>query len=542
MNKRKVMYISNESGLGGAMQSLLDLITGLDNYVEAVLVIPSKGDIVKWLEKKKILYFIIPFVSAFGKTEDQSEKRNDHIFVNNYEAALKIADIVKEQKIQMIHSNSVVINVGAIAAFLASVPHIWHLRELVEEDFGCELYDKVFKKELFEFTDAYISVSRCVRDIYLQKYGIHSEHIYDGLNGARYKKELGIFREHNKIFLLAGRIQHGKGQWDAIKAIEILVKEGETGFSLIIVGNGSQKYVWAMKRYVMENELEEYIHFLPGQKDLSDLRNRCSFSLTTSKMEALGRVTIEGMLAGNIVIGANTGGTLEIIGCNQTRGYLYRQGNPTDLALVMRMAVETEGVYRERLRKNAQEYAEQCFDLDNYVEKIIHLYDDVWMNKKYFMQNEKERTLKKIRERYEKLKKGSINLDTSFAKECEKWKHMFFLMERWLKLKQDGCLLEHYFLEKGLKKIAIYGMGYLGCDLYDELDGGKIQIQYVIDKRGADLKDVVNVVSPESELKKVDAIVIAVLEEEEQIGVYLEKTNNMNIVMLSDIISWMESR
>ena len=36
-------------------------------------------------------------------------------------------------------------------------------------------------------------------------------------------------------------------------------------------------------------------------------RKKVSYSITGSKMEALGRSTIEAMLAGNIVIGADTG-------------------------------------------------------------------------------------------------------------------------------------------------------------------------------------------------------------------------------------------
>ena len=61
-------------------------------------------------------------------------------------------------------------------------------------------------------------------------------------------------------------------------------------------------------------------------------------------MEALGRVTLEAMLAVNMVIGTYTGGTLELIGENQERGYLYKQGNYRDLAKVMKELMSFEPV------------------------------------------------------------------------------------------------------------------------------------------------------------------------------------------------------
>jgi len=50
-----------------------------------------------------------------------------------------------------------------------------------------------------------------------------------------------------------------------------------------------------------------------------------------SRSEAFGRVTIEGLLSGCIVIGSNSGFTPEIIKDGKT-GYLYEPYNPDSLA------------------------------------------------------------------------------------------------------------------------------------------------------------------------------------------------------------------
>lgn len=39
---------------------------------------------------------------------------------------------------------------------------------------------------------------------------------------------------------------------------------------------------------------------------------------------------------------------------------------------------------------------------------------------------------------------------------------LFFMMNQWVKVKQEGKNLSTYFSEKGYKTIAIYGMSYAG--------------------------------------------------------------------------------
>ena len=43
MGRLKVLYVSNEAGVGGAMQSMLDMIVGMTEYVSPVVIIPSAG-------------------------------------------------------------------------------------------------------------------------------------------------------------------------------------------------------------------------------------------------------------------------------------------------------------------------------------------------------------------------------------------------------------------------------------------------------------------------------------------------------------------
>lgn len=56
------------------------------------------------------------------------------------------------------------------------------------------------------------------------------------------------------------------------------------------------------------------------------------------------------------------------------------------------------------------------------------------------------------------------------------------LLDEFLEIKQAGKSLDLYFKENNYKKVAIYGLGYLGKRLYDELKVSGIGIEYIVDK------------------------------------------------------------
>ncbi len=69
-----------------------------------------------------------------------------------------------------------------------------------------------------------------------------------------------------------------------------------------------------------------------------------------SQSEAFGRVTVEAMMSGCLVIGANSGGTMELVSDNET-GLLYTSGDYSDLAAKIRLALK----YPDRMRDIAKQ-------------------------------------------------------------------------------------------------------------------------------------------------------------------------------------------
>lgn len=529
---KTIMYILTDVNLGGSAQSLLDMLRGMRARIRPVVIIPREGLIEKCLRNMDIIYYKISFPVRFCKIGKSSPKLEDNTFREDYQAALRLQEIIEKERVELIHTNSSVCNVGAIAAVLSNKPHVWHLRELLEEHFECEFIDGRFKSELFQHTDTFIAISNCVKDIYEHKFGMVPVCIYNGLSTQEFSSG-EAYHDNGNTFLLAGRISEGKGQWDAVLAVELLVSQGWDDVSLTIVGDSEQKMIWSVRKYIDQNDLSENIRILPFQQDLSDLRRKHTYALTCSKMEALGRTTIEAMLFGNTVIGADTGGTSELIGSHNERGYTYRQGDYENLAKVMKQ-VMTESKEKKLLKlQSAEEYARKTFDLKTYADKMESLYNGV-LSSSEKKHEEKSRLADVIEKRYKNIsdcqEKGK-NLGVE-----NKFKVMFKYTELWLRLKQRGYVLTDFFSQRGICSIGIYGMGFLGCDLYDELEGQGIEIRYVMDQSPETVDKIIPVIKIDEQLPPVDAIVITTFSGENEIQELLRKKCPYIVLKLSEIL------
>lgn len=124
-----------------------------------------------------------------------------------------------------------------------------------------------------------------------------------------------------------------------------------------------------------------------------------------------------------------------------------------------------------------------------------------------------------------------------------KWKElsdkhldMFLLMNQWMKIKTEGKNLVLYLEKKGYKKIAIYGMSYVGKTLLDELKGNRIEIAYGIDK-SVDEGDVgIKIANLKEPLSEVDAIIVTPIFFMDEIKEMLTEKVKCPIVSLEDIL------
>lgn len=114
---------------------------------------------------------------------------------------------------------------------------------------------------------------------------------------------------------------------------------------------------------------------------------------------------------------------------------------------------------------------------------------------------------------------------------------LYYLMIKWVYIKQDGKCLSEYFVRHGYKRVAIYGMNYIGDLLLNELKGVDVEVEYGIDKNAADIEyESIQVVTPDDQLDEVDVIVVTSVTFFDSIEEILKKKVSCPIVSVEDIL------
>ncbi len=121
-------------------------------------------------------------------------------------------------------------------------------------------------------------------------------------------------------------------------------------------------------------------------------------------------------------------------------------------------------------------------------------------------------------------------------KSAGKFSAMFHLMNQWVKVKQEGKNLSSFFEKNNYKKIAIYGMGYVGETLLGELKGTGTEVAYGIDKRVLSNHADIKIVLPEDLPGSVDAIVVTAVDAFDEIEEMLREKVECPIVSIEDIV------
>lgn len=122
----------------------------------------------------------------------------------------------------------------------------------------------------------------------------------------------------------------------------------------------------------------------------------------------------------------------------------------------------------------------------------------------------------------------------------EKHLQMFDLTNKWLNLRQDEKNIGEYLFDKGYKRVAVYGMSYIGTSLCRELYKSPVEIICGIDKVKADCIFDIPVVKPNTDLKKYnfDVVIVSSPFYYFEIADELEKYVECPIVSIEEIIEF----
>ena len=111
--------------------------------------------------------------------------------------------------------------------------------------------------------------------------------------------------------------------------------------------------------------------------------------------------------------------------------------------------------------------------------------------------------------------------------EKEKFRIMYQLMEKWMRIKQKGQSIETYF--------NTYGYRDIGKLLIIELKDSSVNVVYGID-RNANATDAIKIVSPNEDLENVDVIVVTAIAYFGEVDQLLSEKVQCPVISFEDII------
>lgn len=312
----KIFCILSTSSLtGGSSLSFVQYCTEINKKedINLVVSVPCKGPAYDYLRSQNIQTEIVPVrFNIYPKVIKRNFlftpiKLLKHLLQNKKQERV-LLDIVKRHKPDIIYTNVGVVNIGYNVAKKLHIPHIYHLREYQDLDFGMKIIPSR-RRFIENLQCSYtICITKGIQEHFHLTDNKRSRVIYNGLLTS-HKKEKENNRE--KTFLFVGRLTEEKNPLSVIYAFNAFCKTNKD-YRLMLAGSAmSQNEYNKLLRYCEENNLNDKVCFLGARDDINNLMQKAYAVIVASEFEGFGRVTTEAMLNGCLVIGRNTTGTKE---------------------------------------------------------------------------------------------------------------------------------------------------------------------------------------------------------------------------------------
>lgn len=305
--------------LAGSTKSFLILLRGVMRAgINAVVVVPDTNGIYSVLNNmgaRVIVQYEKGCTWAWARTLKQTLlyiPRQAGRMVVNFIACRSLEKKLEDITIDLVHSNSTVTALGRHIARKRRIPHLYHVREYGDKDFGLTYFptNRIFRKRLREKG----TYTACITKDIQRHHGLaewpSSRVIYNGI--IQETVNASFPHTERDFFLYAGRIEPTKGLLKLVKAYCAYAKNVSSPLPLKVAGEVTDPaYMRTVENCIYANGIKEKVLFLGKVDNMSELYQGAKAIVIPSENEGFGRCMPEAMSYGCIAIGHNTAGTKE---------------------------------------------------------------------------------------------------------------------------------------------------------------------------------------------------------------------------------------
>ena len=139
-----------------------------------------------------------------------------------------------------------------------------------------------------------------------------------------------------------------------------------------VIGRGAPDYIEFIEDYARTLGVEHVIEVVGYVEDTREWYLKSDIVVMASRLEAFGRVTVEAMMSGCLVVGADSGGTSEIIS-NGITGILYDASKKNDLLDKLEYAVWHKEISRQ-IAENGRQFVKSNFSALRNADEVYKVY------------------------------------------------------------------------------------------------------------------------------------------------------------------------
>jgi glycosyltransferase involved in cell wall biosynthesis len=380
----KILSVNNTADIYGAsrcMERVFGRFAQEGHDVHAVL--PERGPLADLLEARGVRVHIHRRLAIIDRAQFRSIFGILKFLFFYPISVLWLAALTLRLRIDLIHTNTIVMPSPAMAAFLTGRTHVWHVRELLGE-FGWLF--KPYQHYIHLLSSAMVAISYCTRDQFSPRLRNKVHVIYDGLDATaamadpvRVQAFRGAFSSQATLVGVVGRIKwHRKGQEVLVRAADLL-RPHHPNAHYVIVGStspGNEQHEVRLRELITARGLDDVVTLTGDASDPASVFAALDIVVVPSvQPEPFGCVVIEAMVAGTPVIGSRCGGIAEQI-VDGVSGILFCPGDAEDLAEALnRMFIDAE--FRRISSEEGRRRVRNIFPLESTYRTMAALFDRV---------------------------------------------------------------------------------------------------------------------------------------------------------------------
>lgn len=390
--RRVVCFINHTAETGGAEFALFRLVAAMDRRSwHPVVLFGEDGAAVDYLRSKSVECYVLPLEQAVGKARRKS--LNGVSFsqsVAAFKYVLRLVRFLKDRAVEIVHTNSMKAHVlGGVAARIAGIPLVWHLRDSLHLDCLPERALKAMRFLARNLPDRLVTVSRSVAADALGQVGAdRARVVYDGLESSFFEQPSKRTGGNPGRCLwrvgMVGRFSRWKGQHLFLQAAESLLARGVPVEFEVLGGAlfGEDEYAAELTAFVSERGLGEKIVF---KGFVADVRNRIrSWDVlvhASTAPDPCPNVVIEAMASHVPVVGAASGGVPELLEDGRC-GVLFPMNDPESLSICIEGLLR-DGAKREKVAQLAYERSFNLFRAERVAREVEEEWTDIFDERVY---------------------------------------------------------------------------------------------------------------------------------------------------------------